>query len=175
MINKALYDIAFPPSSSLSSTSSPTTLAFCSLCFSHTGATEFSCSLLFLGHSRYISTTGHLYLCFLCLEGPTPRGLHGWLLDFICLPTYHLSVLCLTTVYKTVTLPASLACLSSCFIYLFIFWLRWVFIAACRLSLVAASGGYSSLWCAGFSLQWLLLLRSTGSRRAGFSSCGTWA
>ena len=30
--------------------------------------------------------------------------------------------------------------------------------------------GYSSLWCAGFSLQWLLLLPSTGSRHAGFSS-----
>ena len=37
-------------------------------------------------------------------------------------------------------------------------------------SLVAASGGHSLLWCAGFSLRWLLLLRSTGSRRAGFSS-----
>ena len=35
--------------------------------------------------------------------------------------------------------------------------------------------GYSLLWCTGFSLQWLLLLRSTGSRRTGFSSCGTWA
>ena len=46
---------------------------------------------------------------------------------------------------------------------------------ACRLSLVAASGGYFSLGCTGFSLQWLLLLRSTGSRRTGFSSCGTWA
>ena len=34
-------------------------------------------------------------------------------------------------------------------------------------SLVAASGGYSSLRCAGFSLQWLLLLRSTGSRCVG--------
>ena len=43
------------------------------------------------------------------------------------------------------------------------------------LSLVAASGSYSSLRCAGFSLQWLLLLWSTGSRRAGFSSCGSWA
>ena len=31
----------------------------------------------------------------------------------------------------------------------------------------------SLLRYAGFSLQWLLLLRSTGSRRAGFSSCGT--
>ena len=36
-----------------------------------------------------------------------------------------------------------------------------------------ASGGYSSLRCTGFSLWWLLLLRSTGSRRAGFSSCGS--
>ena len=32
------------------------------------------------------------------------------------------------------------------------------------LSLVAVSGGYSSLRYAGFSLRWLLLLRSTGSR-----------
>ena len=60
--------------------------------------------------------------------------------------------------------------------YLFIyFWLLWVFVAVRGLSLVAASGGYSSLWCMGFSLQWLLLLWSTGSRHAGFSSCGSWA
>ena len=55
------------------------------------------------------------------------------------------------------------------------FWLHWVFVAVRWLSLVAVSRGYSSLRCAGFSLLWLLLLRSTGSRRAGFSSCGTWA
>ena len=62
------------------------------------------------------------------------------------------------------------------FIYLFIyFWLCWVFVAARRLSLVAASGGYSSLQCAGSSLRWLLLLRSTGSRHTGFGSCGMWA
>ena len=66
-------------------------------------------------------------------------------------------------------------------IYLFIyclfiyFWLCWVFVAAHGLSLVVASGGYSLLRCVGFSLQWLLLLQSTGSRHAGFSSCGTWA
>ena len=36
-----------------------------------------------------------------------------------------------------------------------------------RLSLVAASGGHSSSWCAGLSLSWPLLLRSTGSRCAG--------
>ena len=56
------------------------------------------------------------------------------------------------------------------FIY---FWLCWVFVAACGLPLVAASRVYSSLRCAGFSLRWLLLLQSTGSRRAGFSSFGT--
>ena len=48
-----------------------------------------------------------------------------------------------------------------------------MFAAACGLSLVVASRGYSLLWCAGFSLQWLLLLQSTGSRSEGFSSCGS--
>ena len=57
------------------------------------------------------------------------------------------------------------------FIY---FWLRWVFVAARGLSLVAASGGSlrcnaRASRCGGFSL------RSTGSRRAAFSSCGSWA
>ena len=55
------------------------------------------------------------------------------------------------------------------FIY---FWLHWVFVAACGLSLVAASGGFSLLWCMGFSLRWLLLLWSMGSRHAGVTSCG---
>ena len=60
------------------------------------------------------------------------------------------------------------------FVNLFIYFgLCWVFVAACGLSLVVSSGGYSSLRCAGFSLQWLLLLQSTGSRHVGFSSCGT--
>ena len=35
---------------------------------------------------------------------------------------------------------------------------------SCGLSLVAASGGYSLLRYAGFSLRWLHLLQSTGSR-----------
>ena len=55
----------------------------------------------------------------------------------------------------------------------FYFWQRWVFVAARGLSLVAESRGYSSLQCAGFSLRWLLLLQSTGSRCMGFSSCGS--
>ena len=57
-------------------------------------------------------------------------------------------------------------------LFIYLFWLCWVFIAARGLSLVAASGGHSSLWCSGFSLWWPPLLRSTGSRCAGFSSCG---
>ena len=59
--------------------------------------------------------------------------------------------------------------------YLFIFWLRWVFIAVRGLSLIEVSGGCSSLPCVGFSLWWLLLLWSTGSRCTGFSSCSTQA
>ena len=54
------------------------------------------------------------------------------------------------------------------FIYLFIYlWLCWVFVSVRGLSLVAASGGHSSLRCAGLSLSRPLLLWSIGSRRAG--------
>ena len=50
-------------------------------------------------------------------------------------------------------------------------------------SLVAVSGGYSLEQCTGFSLRWLLLWWSTGSRAHGFSTgapehgltrCGPW-
>ena len=58
-------------------------------------------------------------------------------------------------------------------VYLFIYWLHLVFVVACRLSLVVGSEGYSSLRCVGFSLRWLLLLWSMGSRHVGFSSCGS--
>ena len=34
-------------------------------------------------------------------------------------------------------------------------------------SIVVVSGGYSWLWCAGFSLQWLLLVPSMNSRARG--------
>ena len=58
------------------------------------------------------------------------------------------------------------------FIYLFLAVLG-LCCCARAFSLVAASEGYSSLRCAGFSLRWLLLLRCMGSRCAGFSSCGS--
>ena len=61
----------------------------------------------------------------------------------------------------------------SLFFFNFYFWLHQIFVAVRGLSLVVASGGYSLLWCMGFSLRWLLLLWSTGSRCTGFSSCGS--
>ena len=57
------------------------------------------------------------------------------------------------------------------FIY---FWLQVLLLHAGFLWLQQA-GGYSLLQCMGFSLWWLLLLQSTGSRLAGFSSCSTQA
>ena len=54
------------------------------------------------------------------------------------------------------------------YFYLFIYlWLCWVSVSVRGLSLVVASGGHSSSRCAGLSLSRPLLLRSTGSRRAG--------
>jgi len=53
---------------------------------------------------------------------------------------------------------------------MYYFWLHWVFIAACGLSLIVVSGGYSLSCspqlekCAGFSLPWLLLLQKMGPR-----------
>ena len=59
-------------------------------------------------------------------------------------------------------------------VYLFIYlWLCWVFVSVRGLSLVAASGGLSSLRGAGLSLSRPLLLRSTGSRCAGSVNCGS--
>ena len=65
------------------------------------------------------------------------------------------------------------------FIYLFLAAL--VFIAACGLSLVAASGGYSSLQCVVFSQQWLVFvvehrLQACGLQQlwhARLSHCGS--
>ena len=53
------------------------------------------------------------------------------------------------------------------FIHLFL--ATWVFVVA-GLSLVVVSGGTLSLLLAGFSLQWLLLWQSLGTRPVGFTS-----
>ena len=54
-------------------------------------------------------------------------------------------------------------------------WVSWVFLAAHGISLVMESRDYSSLQCTGFSLQWLLLLQSTGSAVVAHKlHCDTW-
>ena len=58
------------------------------------------------------------------------------------------------------------------FIY-FYFWLHWVFVAARGLFSSCGKQGLLFLAVRGLLIGWLLLLQSTGSRRAGFSSCGT--
>ena len=63
----------------------------------------------------------------------------------------------------------------STLIYLFIFWLRWVFVAVRGLSLVAARGGTlrcgtRTSHCGGFSCCGARALGCTG-----FSCCGAWA
>ena len=106
--------------------------------------------------------------------------MYQWVFDFSS-PTstsvkyrvfYPLSMFSTLLTYATTELDCSLFFFNK-FIYFIYFWLRWVFIAVCRLSPVAVNRGYSSLRCMGFSLRWLLLLRGTGSRCAGFSSCST--
>ena len=54
------------------------------------------------------------------------------------------------------------------------FWLHWVFVAAGRLSLVAASGGYSSLQRSGFSLRRFSCCgaQAPGSRASVVAACG---
>ena len=62
--------------------------------------------------------------------------------------------------------------------FIYLFWFCWVFVAALGFTLVV-SGGCSSLRCMGFSLQWLLLLWSTGAwapwlRLAGSRAWAQW-
>ena len=57
---------------------------------------------------------------------------------------------------------------------LFTFWLCWIFVAACRLSVVV-SGGCSLVVLCGLLTVMLLLLQSPDSRCVDFSSCGLWA
>ena len=40
--------------------------------------------------------------------------------------------------------------------------------------LVVVSRGYSSLWCTGFSLQWLLCCRAQAQGHTGFSTVAPW-
>ena len=63
------------------------------------------------------------------------------------------------------------------FRFFFFFGLCWVFVVACGLSLVAASGGDSLLWCSGFSCCGARALGAWASVvvACGLSSCGALA
>ena len=61
------------------------------------------------------------------------------------------------------------------FILFIYFWLCWVFVAVRGLSLVAVSGGLLFVAVRGLLIAVASLLQSTGSRHAGFSSCGSQA
>ena len=60
------------------------------------------------------------------------------------------------------------------FIYLFYLWLCWVFVSLRGLSLVAASGGHSSSWCAGLTIAASLIAEHRLQTRR-LSNCGSWA
>ena len=60
------------------------------------------------------------------------------------------------------------------FVY-FSFWLRWVFAAARGLFFTCGERGLLFVAVRRPLVGWPLLLWRTGSRHAGFSSCGSWA
>ena len=64
------------------------------------------------------------------------------------------------------------------FLFFYIYTNLFIYLILAALGLCCCTWAFSScgergllLWCAGFSLRWLLLLQSMGSRCAGFSSC----
>ena len=72
----------------------------------------------------------------------------------------------------TLLFPENSLKASYIFFFFLIFGCTWILVAAHRLSLVSARVSTLQLWFTRFSLLWLLLLPSTGSRRLVFSSCG---
>ena len=95
-----------------------------------------------------------------------------------CPFSYHfhyylcLTVLALLLIFSNLQFIHPYQMVTSTSPYLFIYcWLHWIFVAACRLSLVVSRATLLLGWM-GFSRPWLLLWQSTDSRHAGFSSCG---
>ena len=76
--------------------------------------------------------------------------------------------------FFTSNFPTIFSLLLACFLSFFFlsFWLCWVFVAAHRLSLVAASWGYSLLQCMGSSLQCLLfcVAQALGARASAVAA-----
>ena len=82
--------------------------------------------------------------------------------------------------FKACGLCPTSCCLSCLALLIFFFFFNiYLFIFGCVGSLLLCAGflqlrrAGATLRCVGFSLRWLLLLRSTGSRHTGFSSCGS--
>ena len=63
------------------------------------------------------------------------------------------------------------------FYLIFFFVCIWSSLLHTGFSLVAASGGYSSLWCTGFSLCWLLLLgaQALAAQASVVVACGLYS
>ena len=123
-----------------------------------------------------LSINGHLgFFYFLAIMNNVAMNIHAqvflWTWVFSSLGykpksriAGHMITLCLTFFFKLINL----------------FLLRWVFLAACRLSLVAVSGGYSSLQashCGGFSCcrAWALGTWASVVVAHGLNSCGSQA
>ena len=132
------------------------------------------CSNFILLHVAVLFSQHHLLKRLLFLHCIVFLLCHK-LIDNKCMGLFLGSLFCSTDLYVCFCASTILGFFEFFFSLFIYFWLHWIFVAACRLSLVAASRGYSSLRCVGFSLWWLLLLQNTGSRCVGFSSCGTWA
>ena len=116
-----------------------------------------------------------IIVCYFDFSHPTRSAVVSCSFDFhfpndICRAFFHVPIghLCIFFGEMSVQVFCPFFFFLILFIYLFIyFWLCWVFVSALGLSLVAASRGHSSSRCAGLSLLWPLMLRSTGSRCAG--------
>ena len=101
--------------------------------------------LHYCGPALHRSSTFPLWAQMTCLLSPY----YGFFLLFFLTHDAH----CLFSVHHsafTTLLPYFLK--KNYYYYLIPFWLHWVFIATCGLSLAVASGGYSSLQHRGFSL-----------------------
>ena len=79
-------------------------------------------------------------------------------------------------------LPLKLMTSHSFLKIIYLFFVCWVFVAVCGLSLIVVSGGRSSLQCTGFSLRalsccaaWALGTRTSVVAARGLCSCGSQA
>ena len=85
-----------------------------------------------------------------------------YILNFIKICLYNETIIYVCHIHVNISILAFKKICILFILFLAVFCLHAVY----RLLLVVESGGYSSLQCMGFSLWWLLLLQSMGSRRS---------